>query len=151
NYNQHIPVQLSYSDERGQYMCQNSLGLGPLDGRPLEEGPTYAAVITTGLRDIRGDGPIQDLDFSRIIAADSTLPQHVLDVTEPLRAWISDQAMDATTIAAAAVFTTSTASAIAADLRQAVHDLPPPTFDSNAFDCEVTPNPGFSCHQALGR
>jgi hypothetical protein len=146
DYNKHHPVQLALGKERGQYICQYSIGIGPLDGEPLDANTTYAAIVTTDIRDIRNDPPIQDRDFVRILSADETLSDHVLEKTEPLRAWILDQSIDENTIAAAAVFTTGNPSSIGQDLYDAVMAMPAPNFNDDAFDCANPPASTPACH-----
>ncbi len=145
DYGQRIPVQIALFEDRGQYMCQNAIGVGPLDGRPLDPNTTYAAVLTTGLRDIRDDPPIQDLDFIAILDDDESLPADVLQATAPLRDWIVDRGIDASTIAAAAVFTTGDPSRIGSYLYDAVQALPAPTFNNDAINCDDDP-PDPPCH-----
>jgi pimeloyl-ACP methyl ester carboxylesterase len=151
DYNQPIPVQIGLYKDRSQYICQNALGVGPLDGQPLEPNTTYLAVLTTGLRDVRNDPPIQDRDFVRIVEGDQTLPAGVIQATEPLRTWISAESIDPTTIAAAAVFTTGDPGRIGEDLYNAVYDIEPaPTFNNDAFSCDNPPGPPVPvCHGRL--
>ncbi|MEE8409701.1 MAG: hypothetical protein V3T05_08855 [Myxococcota bacterium] len=143
-YNARLPVQMATNGERSQYMCQNAVGIGPLDGMPLEHSTTYAAVVTTGIRDIRADPPIQDRDFARVLAADAGLSQEVLDATAPLLEWLADTSIDpgitAEAIAIATVFTTGDPDAIGPKLRAAVHALPAPAFDSGEFECNAPPS-----------
>lgn len=147
NYNAHIPVAIAVSDERGQYLCQNTLTLAPLEGEPLEHGTTYAAVLTTGLRDVRDDAPIQDYDFARMLDGDADLGAEVLAATAPLRAWVAAQSIDANALAAVAVFTTGEPMDVATRLRAAVYALPAPTFDAGAFDCAAPDRPTVvACH-----
>jgi len=164
-----LPVQISLAKDRGQYMCNNAIGVGPLDGVPLERGTTYAAVVTTALRDIRDDPPMLDRDFVYILA-NHGLSGQVEQATEPLRAWLQaegpagcraavmakaldeqgniDQSLIDCSIAAAAVFTTDDPSAIGAKLYEVVQGLPAPSFNSDAFECQ-TAGVRYICHGKL--
>jgi len=149
DYGEHIPVQITYSRDAGQYICQNWLGLGPLDGRPLRGGTTYAVVITTGVRDIRGAAPILDADFDTwlqaqkqsgdgVVSAQIDLPMERLKVSmRPLVVWARETGVSLDSFAAATVFTTGVPDAIAPKLRDAVHILSEPRFDAGAVQCDV--------------
>jgi pimeloyl-ACP methyl ester carboxylesterase len=126
-YGARIPVQLASSREAGLYICQNWLGIAPLDGAPLRQGNTYAAVVTTGVRDIRGGAPIPDRDFAAILDGSTPAP-----AMKPFLDWLADKGVDRATIAGAAVFTTGTPEARAQKIRQAVHRVSPtPTFGAH--------------------
>ncbi|MEC9465702.1 MAG: hypothetical protein VX834_07955, partial [Myxococcota bacterium] len=64
---EHVPVQMAMTRSAGAYICHNSIAIGALDGQPLKHGHTYAAYVTTALEDIRGDNPIWDWDFARLM------------------------------------------------------------------------------------
>ncbi len=125
-YGTRLPVQLVYSRDGGQYICQNWLGLAPLDGRPLRHATTYAAIITTGVKDIRGGAPIRDQDFAAVMAGTNPVP-----AMQPLLTWIAAQSIDAGTIAAATVFTTGNPDAVVPKLREAITAEPAPVFASS--------------------
>lgn len=157
SYNAHVPLQLAVKPERGQYMCQNGIGVAPLDGVALAAGTTYAVVVTTGIRDLRGSAPIHDQDFARVLAGDAaptakdpTAPEPLSDAvrlaTQPLRDWIAAQSIDAADIAVASSFTTGHPSAMGTRLRAAVAALPAPSFDAGAFECGAAPAT-YLCHQ----
>jgi len=93
----------------GRYICQNSIALRPPWGRPLQRNTTYAVVATTGIqRAESGEAVQQDADFTSMFAAEK--PNGVVgeawDKYAPLRDWVADQAIDSSSIAVAAVFTT---------------------------------------------
>lgn len=134
-YGEHIPVEIAAKREAGLYICQNWLGLAPLAGRPLRQGTTYAAILTTGLRDLRGDAPIQDRAFAAILAGTTPVP-----AMQPLLDFLADRSLDPATIAGAAVFTTAVPEARAQPLRRAVHAAPAPTFGRHVI-CGVDISP----------
>ncbi|MBT6434394.1 MAG: hypothetical protein HOK28_14950 [Deltaproteobacteria bacterium] len=114
-YGEVIPVQLSMERTAGAYICHNSLAIGPLDGEPLDHGTTYAAYITTAIRDIRGEAPVQDVDFQAIMDGKVIAPE-----MDPLLSYLDEQGIARNTIAGATVFTTSDPDSKADVIRQAV-------------------------------
>ncbi|MEM1347480.1 MAG: hypothetical protein AAGI01_02920, partial [Myxococcota bacterium] len=93
----------------GRYICQNSISLRPPWGRPLQRNTTYAVVATTGVLGADGGEPAQqDADFTQMFAAQrpSSVVGEAWDAYAPLRDWVADQALDASAISVAAVFTT---------------------------------------------
>ena len=115
-YGEVIPVQLDMGRTASAYICHNYLAIGPLDGEPLDHGTTYAAYITTGIRDIRGEPPVQDVDFQAIMEGKVSAPE-----LDPLLAYLDEQGIDRSTIAGATVFTTSDPDEKAELIRDAVH------------------------------
>lgn len=137
SYNTSVPVQLAMSQSSGQYICQNWLGIAPLAGQPLAEDTTYAALVTTGVRDIRGDPPLQDRHFAEILGGERNTP-----AMQPLLAWLNEQSIAPSSIAGATVFTTGAPSTIASDLREGVHRLSPePSFNNDAVVCGSDTSP----------
>ncbi|MFC1611015.1 hypothetical protein ACFL6C_08655, partial [Myxococcota bacterium] len=132
-YNTRVPVQLAMSRDGGQYICQNWMGIAPLDGRPLEHETTYAAVITTGVHDLAGEPPIRDRDFADFMSGTQTVT-----AMQPLLDWISDQGIDASTFAGATVFTTGDPDGLADEIREAVRARPNPSFDPVSVLCDGT-------------
>ncbi len=115
-YGEVIPVQLDMGRTASAYICHNYLAIGPLDGEPLEHGTTYAAYITTAVRDIRGEAPVQDVDFQAIMEGKTSAPD-----MDPLLNYLDEQGIDRATIAGATVFTTSDPDEKAELIREAVH------------------------------
>jgi pimeloyl-ACP methyl ester carboxylesterase len=134
-YGEHVPVQLDYSSTAGLYICQNWLGVAPLDGMPLESSTTYAVVVTKAITNVMGDAPIGDADF--LALQGTTLPSGARPeliaahaAMAPLRQYLSDFPNLADDVAAAAVFTTGDPDGVAQALRAAVYATPTPTFDN---------------------
>lgn len=140
-YDRRHPVELAFSAQAGQFICQNWLGVAPLAGVPLREGATYAAVVTTGVKSARGDAPIHDADFAALLAATAPEgPAHLPAAhaaMAPLRAWLQTKSIDPASIAAAAVFTTGTHTTIGGKLRQAVQAQTPLADFSDATLCDT--------------
>ncbi len=128
-----VPIQLQVTRSKGQYICGNWLGIGPQDGMTYEPGTTYAAVILKTIRDIRGDAPIQDLDFKKWVEGSLELPE-----MEPLRSWVEGQEnLVLGNIAAATVFTTGLPAAKGLEMIKAVASLPSPIFNDDAVVCDT--------------
>lgn len=138
-----VPVELDLGSQRNAYICQNWVGLQPLAGHPLAPGTTYAAILTTGLRDVRDQAPIADRDFARVLRGSADLSPQVQQATAPLRSWLeSTTVYSADAIAAAAVFTTADPD-LAVRLRAVVR-AQTLAFNDDAIVCaDATPAP---CH-----
>jgi predicted esterase len=112
----------SGSDAR--YICRNWLAVRPVWGRPLAPATTYAAVMTTGVKaGAEGKALAQDEDFKAMLATSAPAAAHMKrawDAYAPLRAWIADKGIDASTLAGAAVFTTGDPWALLRQLPQVV-------------------------------
>jgi hypothetical protein len=130
DYGKRIPVQMNMSKDGGMYICQNWLGIAPKDGEPLKASTKYAAIVTTGVKDLRGEAPIRDQDFGKLMAGETAI-----SAMDPLKAWITAKGIDAATIAGATVFTTADPTTVAAKIREAVGALPLPTYDANVMTC----------------
>jgi len=117
--------------ERGNYICDNWIAFHPSAGRPYLPGHTYAAVLTTQIRDRgTGDKAIQDADFTQMLSTatpDDTRLHPVWSAYEPFRQWLINMSADPTDIAAAAVFTVGDPGAMARDLLTAVDETTTPT------------------------
>lgn len=109
-----LPFRYELRSSRTPYICENWLAMHPIDGRPLEPGKTYAAVLSTSIES-KGDDErpggvdlVPDADFAPLIADTAPADARLLDAWNdyaPLRAWASANAIDPARIAAAAVFT----------------------------------------------
>lgn len=125
------PLRFRFEPRAGETIGENWLSALPYPGFPLDEGQTYALVVTTRLHGedgspvrasedwlaISGDAPLDDPDLRRARA-----------VAEPLLAWLDDEssADDRDDVVSAAVFTTQVATDIMGKLRARVRQLRPP-------------------------
>jgi hypothetical protein len=144
DYNQRVPIEISLGSTRAQYLCQNSIGLIPTAGTFLKPNTTYAAVITSDLKDSRANTPIRDQDFAKVMQGSASgLSDHVIQATEPLLTWAADKLSDAQrdAIVAATVFTTGDPGRQSKGLRDAVHAATPPPVFGEAFNCACLANP----------
>lgn len=127
-YGNRVGLKWKANTGRGRYICQNWMAVRPGRdwGTPLDPDTTYAVLLST---DIKSDGGVaarQDEDFAAVLG--DTRPDGALgaawDAYQPLRDWIAAEAVDASTIANAAVFTTGNpiaeAEALAAPARATV-------------------------------
>ncbi len=96
-------------NSRGKYICQNWLAVSVHDGRPLEEGHTYAVWVTKGVKDEDGVTAVRDNGMKVMLQeerpGDLTLAR-AWDAYAPLRAYLEREGEDSSVIAGAAVFTT---------------------------------------------
>lgn len=94
---------------RGKYICQNWLAVGVYDGRPLEEGHTYAVWVTKSITDGDGVTAVRDNGMKVMLQeerpADLTLAR-AWDAYRPLRDYLAREGLDGSEIAGAAVFST---------------------------------------------
>lgn len=129
DYGARRAVELVYNENDATFICRNALGVAPLPGEPLNNGETYAVVVTTAITDLRGDAPIQDRDFAALLA--DAVPDAASrpelgaahEAMAPLRAWLAAEGIDPGTLATAAVFTTEDATRFGAGLRSATRTL----------------------------
>lgn len=105
-----------------KYVCEDWLGVRTGHGDPLRPGTTYAVLLTTGIRDMNGNAFARDEDFVATLGdtapSDAAL-MHAWQAHAPLRAFLTDQSIDPTTVLNAAVFTTQTADTMVQRLRAA--------------------------------
>jgi pimeloyl-ACP methyl ester carboxylesterase len=108
-----------------QYICPHWLALRRPTGTVLRPRTTYAAIVTTGVRQPDNKPFRRSADLDRLLSdaapADPDLA-HAHQVYAPLRAWLAETATDPATILNAAVFTTHDPEAVLPALRQVVRD-----------------------------
>ncbi|MDP2317594.1 MAG: hypothetical protein Q8P41_32210 [Pseudomonadota bacterium] len=108
-YGELASLQYFTRQARGKYICQNWLAVSVYDGRPLEEGHTYAVWVTKGVTDEDGVTAVRDNGFKVALGderpVDLTLAR-AYDVYGGFRDYIAREGIDAANIAGAAVFTT---------------------------------------------
>ncbi|MGE0786840.1 MAG: hypothetical protein AB7S26_14305 [Sandaracinaceae bacterium] len=125
-----LPVRVSYVPELGQ------LALRPADGHPLTPGRRYAAVVTTGVRDDRGDpiGPHASFLAIRDAAArpDGAREGAAYDEYTPVLATLSSNGVLRSRVAALAVFTVQRVRDDMASVRATIHSGPAPVVSLDA-------------------
>ena len=120
--------ELAWSGYKGDrkkklYVCSNWLALCPSIGRPLLPSTTYAAVLTSSIKDDSGNNLGQDADFTTMLGSSEPSNPKMAAAWQdyaPLRDYISDQAMDGSSLAGAAVFTTASLFPVIQSVRAAV-------------------------------
>lgn len=149
-----------YTTGRSQYVCNNWMGFARYSGRPLMEGHTYAAILTTGGTDENGD-PIERSENLEALLSDDPPSDSALDdaydAYEPLRDYLaldtSDEPwpdLNASMVLNATVITVDDYTTPMADLADAVSDAPE-TSDWVLCDDDVeSPCPDATGDRACG-
>ncbi len=131
-----------YDGNQGLYRCKSAITLRNSAHEPLVPGNTYAAYITTDIRSTSGETAVQDADFAIVLGssrpADPDLG-HAWDVYQPFRDFLTANAINPNTIAAAAVFTVQDTTGRMQRLADAVESSPLPVLkDLTLCDTGVT-------------
>lgn len=132
-----VPIQTLYNRDAGQFICHSALAVAPIDGVALDPLRTYAVIVKSSVRNIRGEAPIHDADFRAMLEDATPSDPDVAaahEAYEPLRAYIGSGAMAAEDIAVAAVFTTGDPSSVGFAVQAAIETAPAPVV-SNAVRC----------------
>jgi predicted esterase len=125
------PIVTRFEPRHGQTIGTNWLSALPYPGWPLDEGTTYALVVTDRVRSADGEALVQPPDFAAI-AATAAPGDPALAAAQAAYAKLftyldqpgGDERADVVT---AAVFTTQHATAIMPLLRKKVWSMPAPT------------------------
>ncbi len=144
----------SYDTGRGKLLCQQSLAVSNALGEPLEPGHTYAVFVTTAIRSRTGEVPTIDADLQRVLgptAPADAVAARVWTQYAGFRQYLTQNGIAASTIAAAAVFTTGTPLVPARRLAQAVLAEPVPALtDLTLCDGVVSSPCGSDAERACG-
>lgn len=146
-YGRRFPLRWHYyaldGGPDGMFVALDTLGIGPAWGFPLREGTTYALVIRDSLRAADGGRIGQPALLGGLLADAPNVPavtpvvdQALYDELRadyaPLRVYLAEQAIDASHVVDATVFTTQTFSEELAAVAGQVHDdLPAPTMSGS--------------------
>lgn len=99
-----IPLSWQYRSHAGKFLPENILMMRPLWGFTLQEGHTYAAILTSALQGIDGIGLGRPSAFSAMLAG--TYGEEAFnDAMQPLRDYLQNEPELMARIAAATVFT----------------------------------------------
>jgi hypothetical protein len=125
---QRVPLLLNLRTDGTQTMGGNRLVARPVPGFPLDEGTTYALVITTRVHDAYGESPVRDKDFDAVMGSGGDAAVvHAREVYAPLLAWLDEPGDDdRSDVVSAAVFTTQHATFVGPALRKGVFATPAP-------------------------
>lgn len=132
-----VPIQTLYNQKAGQFICGSALAVAPIDGIALTPRRTYAVIVKSTVRNIRGEAPIHDADFRVMLESATPADPDLADAHTayaPLRDYIASGAIAAEDIAVAAVFTTGDPSTVGFRVQEAVAAAPAPVV-SNAVRC----------------
>ena len=124
-----IPIQTKYVSKKQQFICHSSLAVAPIDGFVLRPNHTYAVIVRSTIRNIRGEAPRHDADFAAMLADATPEDPHVATAHAayaPLRAYVAGGGMNADEIAIAAVYTTGDPGRIGPRVFEAVRAAPEP-------------------------
>jgi len=109
------PIIVRFREEPTQTIGPFSLSARPYPGFGLDEGTTYALVVTTRVHGANGDAVAPSTWFEYLAG-------HALEVYQPLFDWLAEPGGDdRADVASAAVFTTQHATAIMPALRKGVY------------------------------
>ncbi|MFK7992335.1 MAG: hypothetical protein AB8I08_40315, partial [Sandaracinaceae bacterium] len=131
----------STSGRLTRYICPNWLAMRRGHGAPLRPGTTYAAFLTDGIEVAEAGAGVfaRDAEFEAVMGSNRPSDEAVgraWDIYAPLREWLAMPESPApSSVINAAVFTTQTASAAPARIRQAVRAADAPTI-SDLTLCE---------------
>ncbi len=112
-----------------RYLCANPVFVDTGAGVPLAPGHTYAALLTTALRDTQGQPVVRDEAFGPLLgptAPAAPAAARAWHAYAPLRAWLATAGVAPDTVLTAAVFTTQNPRQAITALRAAVHAAPAP-------------------------
>jgi predicted esterase len=105
DYGRRYPVEFRFNEGPMVYGPPNLLVMLPIQGVPLEHGRTYAAVVTTAVRDADGRPLAPNPDLQHVLAGDSGRARAEA-VFAPLANFLEDADVPRDRIAVATVFTT---------------------------------------------
>jgi predicted esterase len=128
-YGERMPLWLRSAQQESRFLPANWLALLPFPGVPLQQGTTYAAVVTDGVRTLAGESFARDRDFAALMSGSGgAAVQRARQVFAPLLAYLDDQGMDPERVVNATVFTTHGAAELIGRARAVIYrDLDPPT------------------------
>ncbi len=125
---QRVPVIVTFRPDGAQTIGDNALVVRPYPGFPLDEGTTYALVVTTRVKDTAGReiGPAPEMTKLVGTGGDTGIA-HAREVYAPLLAYLDEAGDDERNdVATAAVFTTQHATQAARALYRGVARAPRP-------------------------
>jgi hypothetical protein len=123
-YGQKASIAWGPTKRRSNYICANWIGVHRPVGSPLRAGTTYAALITTGVRNDDGAAFARSDDFDAMLSdsrpSDSTLAS-AWERYAPLRAYLQGESdIEDAELLNAAVFTTQSETDVVPQLRAAI-------------------------------
>jgi len=120
----------SYTDAKGLYACQHQLVVGNRPYQPLLPGETYAVYVTTSVRSMTGETPVQDTDMAAMLSGARPTGDDALanawDKHQYFRDYLAAESIAPATIAGVAVFTVQDTTGPVEALATAVEGTPLP-------------------------
>lgn len=125
---QRTPIVVTFRAVGTQTIGTDNLVVRPYPGFPLDEGTTYALVITTRVTSAGGGAIGAAPEMTKLVGSDATAEiVHAREIYQPLLDLLDEPGDDERAdVATAAVFTTQHATAIAGALRKGVLEAPAP-------------------------
>jgi predicted esterase len=125
------PIVTRFKEEGAEAIGPDSLAVLPYPGFPLEEGTTYAVIVTSRLLGLDGAPAEPGADFATIAAPEVSIDPDLARaqaIYRPLWDWLDQPGGDARDdVVSASVFTTQQATGLLARVRRVIHrDLPVP-------------------------
>ena len=143
-----VAIAWGATNTQTKYVCPNAITARPAQGVPLEQGHTYALLITNGAKGPGGSAIEVAADLNVVLgAADPGAPlSDAWRSYAPLRTWAAAKAFDLVSLVNATVFTVGKHTDFVGKLATAIAAAPPPAV-SGWVRCGAGPSP---CPQAEG-
>jgi len=126
HYGTRTPIIATYRDDKTNTIGPNRLVVRPYPGFGLDEGTTYALVITNKVKDTGGAAIVRAPEFATLLASGGGAAMTAARTAyKPLTDWLGANGGTAEVVSAA-VFTTENATQIGPALRKGVYSTPAP-------------------------
>ena len=141
-YGMRMPIIAHFREDGTQTIGPDRLVVRPYPGFSLDEGTTYALVITRRVHAVGGGAVVPSDDMVEVLSGASGAREAITaarTVYAPLLAWLDEPGDDERAdVASAAVFTTEHATFVGPALRQGVFSTPAPTSSDVMFADQST-------------
>jgi predicted esterase len=126
DYGTRTPIIATYRDDKTNTIGPDRLVVRPYPGFGLDEGTTYALVITNAVKDVAGAAVVRAPEFDTLLGSGGgTAMIAARAAYKPLTDWLGANGGTADVVSAA-VFTTEHATQIGPALRKGVYSTPAP-------------------------
>ncbi|MCB9557980.1 MAG: hypothetical protein H6707_17840 [Deltaproteobacteria bacterium] len=127
NYGREVDAVVTLRENRGKYICQNSVALRPK--LPLAANTTYAVLLRSGIKGTDGKPVAADGDFAEMLKSSAPSDARLKTAWQAyavLRAYLSDKSIATDALVGGTVFTTMDPRHRMAALREVVRASPAP-------------------------